>query len=101
VAFNVAAAVKRKDKGKKPFKYKAMGMLAPLGRRSAVAEILGLKFSGFVAWFMWRSIYLSKIPGWDRKFRVALDWFFDIFLPRDIVQLKFLVRPRQSTSSEK
>ena len=101
VAFNVAAAVKRKDKGKKPFKYKAMGMLAPLGRRSAVAEILGLKFSGFIAWFMWRSIYLSKIPGWDRKFRVAIDWFFDIFLPRDIVQLKFLVRPRQSTPSEK
>lgn len=101
VAFNVAAAVKRKDKGKKPFKYKAMGMLAPLGRRSAVAEILGLKFSGFIAWFMWRSIYLSKIPGWDRKFRVALDWFFDIFLPRDIVQLKFLVRPRQSTPSDR
>jgi NADH dehydrogenase len=101
VAFNVAAAVKRNDKGRKPFKYKAMGMLAPLGRRSAVAEILGLKFSGFIAWFMWRSIYLSKIPGWDRKFRVALDWFFDMFLPRDIVQLKFLVRPKQSTSSEK
>lgn len=101
VAFNVAAAVKRNDKGKKPFKYKAMGMLAPLGRRSAVAEILGLKFSGFIAWFMWRSIYLSKIPGWDRKFRVALDWFFDMFLPRDIVQLKFLVRPKQSTPSEK
>jgi len=101
VAFNVAAAVKRKDKGKKPFKYKAMGMLAPLGRRSAVAEILGLKFSGFIAWFMWRSIYLSKIPGWDRKFRVAIDWFFDIFLPRDIVQLKFLVRPKQSAPSEK
>jgi NADH dehydrogenase len=50
---------------------------------------------------MWRSIYLSKIPGWDRKFRVALDWFFDMFLPRDIVQLKFLVRPRQSAPSEK
>ncbi|MGB7291231.1 MAG: NAD(P)/FAD-dependent oxidoreductase [Thermodesulfobacteriota bacterium] len=101
VAFNVAAAIRGKEKSRKPFKYKAMGMLAPLGRRSAVAEILGIKFSGFVAWFMWRSIYLSKIPGWDRKFRVAIDWFFDMFLPRDIVQLKFLVRPKQSTPSEK
>jgi NADH:ubiquinone reductase (H+-translocating) len=99
VAFNVAAAIKGKNK--KPFKYKAMGMLAPLGRRSAVAEILGIKFSGFIAWFMWRSIYLAKIPGWDRKFRVAIDWFFDMFLPRDLVQLKFLVRPKQSTPSEK
>jgi NADH dehydrogenase len=100
VAFNIAAAIRGRDKDRIPFKYKAMGMLAPLGRRSAVAEILGLKFSGFVAWFMWRSIYLSKIPGWDRKIRVALDWLLDIFLTRDIVRLKFLVRPKQSTSSE-
>jgi NADH dehydrogenase len=100
VAFNITAAIRGRDKDRTPFKYKAMGMLAPLGRRSAVAEILGLKFSGFVAWFMWRSIYLSKIPGWDRKIRVALDWLLDIFLPRDIVRLKFLVRPKQSTSSE-
>jgi NADH dehydrogenase len=100
VAFNVAAAIRGKDKHRKQFKYKAMGMLAPLGRRSAVAEILGVKFSGFVAWFMWRSIYLSKIPGFDRKIRVALDWFLDMFLPRDIVRLKFLVRPKQSAPSD-
>lgn len=101
VAHNVAAAIKGKERGRKAFKYRAIGMLAPLGRRSAVAEILGLKFSGFIAWFMWRTIYLSKIPGWDRKFRVAIDWFFDMFLPRDIVQLKFLVRPKQSGPPEK
>ncbi|MBI4228421.1 MAG: NAD(P)/FAD-dependent oxidoreductase [Deltaproteobacteria bacterium] len=101
VAFNVAGTIRGRERDKKPFKYKAMGMLAPLGRRSAVAEILGLKFSGFVAWFMWRSIYLSKIPGWDRKFRVAIDWFFDMFLPRDIVQLRFLMRPKPPAPSEK
>ncbi len=101
VALNIAAAIRGKEKSRKPFKYKAMGMLAPLGHRSAVAEILGLKFSGLIAWFMWRSIYLSKIPGWDRKFRVAIDWFFDMFLPRDIVRLKFLVRPKQSALQEK
>ena len=71
-------------------------MLAPLGHRSAVAEILGLKFSGFFAWFLWRAIYLGKLPGWDRKIRVAFDWFLDMFLPRDIVQLKFLMRPKRS-----
>ncbi|MFQ5788401.1 MAG: NAD(P)/FAD-dependent oxidoreductase [Thermodesulfobacteriota bacterium] len=96
VAYNVAAAVKGKDKNKKAFKYKTMGMLAPLGHRSAVAQIMGLKFSGFFAWFLWRSIYLGKLPGWDRKIRVAIDWFLDIFLPRDIVQLKFLMREKRA-----
>ena len=73
-----------------------MGMLAPLGHRSAVAEIRGVKFSGFFAWFLWRCIYLGKLPGWDRKIRVAIDWFLDIFLPRDIVQLKMEMRQRQN-----
>ncbi|MDA2919140.1 NAD(P)/FAD-dependent oxidoreductase [Desulfobacterota bacterium AH_259_B03_O07] len=100
VAYNVAAAVKGKDQNKKAFKYKTMGMLAPLGHRSAVAQIMGLKFSGFFAWFLWRSIYLGKLPGFDRKMRVAIDWFLDMFLPRDIIQLKFLMRPKQSPPSD-
>jgi len=100
VAYNVAAAVKGKDQNKKAFKYKTMGMLAPLGHRSAVAQIMGLKFSGFFAWFLWRSIYLGKLPGFDRKMRVALDWFLDMFLPKDIVQLKFLMRPKQSPPTD-
>ncbi|MCK5709790.1 MAG: NAD(P)/FAD-dependent oxidoreductase, partial [Deltaproteobacteria bacterium] len=61
-----------------------------------VAEIKGFKFSGFFAWLMWRAIYLGKLPGWDRKIRVSLDWFLDIFLPKDIIQLKFLIKERQS-----
>ncbi len=99
VAYNVAAAINGKEGDRRPFIYKTQGMLAPLGHRSAVAEIKGLKFSGFFAWFMWRTIYLGKLPGWDRKIRVALDWLLDIFLPKDIVQLKFLMRPRESGSS--
>jgi NADH dehydrogenase len=70
-------------------------MLAPLGHRSAVAEIKGFKFSGFFAWFLWRTIYLIKLPGWDRKIRVAIDWTLDLFFPRDIVQLRVPTRSRQ------
>jgi NADH dehydrogenase len=70
------------------FEFKTLGKLAGLGHRSAVAEILGLKVSGLLAWFMWRGIYLSKLPGLDRKIRVATDWFLDLLLPADIVQLK-------------
>lgn len=97
-AHNVAAAIDGKEGDRRPFIYQTQGMLAPLGHRSAVAEIKGLRFSGFFAWLLWRGIYLGKLPGWDRKVRVAIDWFLDIFLPKDIVQLKFLMRVRQSSS---
>jgi NADH dehydrogenase len=73
---------------KQRFAFKALGKLAGLGHRSAVAEILGLRLSGLIAWFRWRSIYLMKLPGLDRKIRVATDWFLDLLLPADIVQLK-------------
>ena len=73
---------------KRRFAFRALGKLAGLGHRSAVAEILGFKISGVLAWFLWRTIYLSKMPGLDRRIRVATDWFLDILLPADIVQLK-------------
>jgi len=96
VARNVVSAIKGKDDDKRAFVFTTLGMLAPLGHRSAVADIKGIKFSGFFAWLMWRAIYLGKLPGWDRKIRVAIDWFLDIFLPKDIVQMKFLMKERHS-----
>lgn len=100
VAHNVAAAIKGKEEERRPFVFQTQGMLAPLGHRSAVAEIKGFKFSGFFAWLMWRAIYLGKLPGWDRKIRVALDWFLDMFLAKDIIQLKFLMKNRHSPSKD-
>jgi len=66
----------------------ALGRMGSLGRRSAVAEVFGLKISGFLAWWLWRTVYLMKLPGLDRKLRVATDWTLDLLLPPDIVQLK-------------
>lgn len=66
------------------FKFTGLGELAAIGHRRAVAEIFGMQFSGFIAWWMWRSIYLSKLPGFQKKLRVMLDWTFDLFFPRDI-----------------
>jgi NADH:quinone reductase (non-electrogenic) len=83
LAWNIAAAIT--GKAPKPFRYRPIGVLAGLGRRSAVAEILGLKFSGFFAWWLWRTAYLLKLPGLDRKVRVALDWTLDLMFPRDVV----------------
>lgn len=70
-----------------PFQFKGLGELASIGHRSAVASIFGMKFSGVLAWFLWRSIYLSKLPGVDRKVRVMIDWSLDLFFPRDITLL--------------
>jgi NADH dehydrogenase len=86
VADNVAAVLGGKEPA--PFKYNPLGLMAGLGRRSAVAEVFGLRFSGFLAWWLWRTVYLLKLPGLERKIRVALDWTLDLFFPRDIVYLR-------------
>jgi NADH:quinone reductase (non-electrogenic) len=86
VAHNIAASLQGDTK--KQFSYRPLGVLACLGRRSAVAEIWRFRFSGFFAWWLWRTIYLFKLPGLERKVRVALDWTLDLFFRRDIVLLK-------------
>jgi NADH dehydrogenase len=68
------------------FEFATIGQLAAIGRRTGVARIFGVNFSGFIAWWLWRSIYLMKLPGLDRKLRVALDWTLDLFFSRDLVQ---------------
>lgn len=67
-----------------PFRYKSKGQLVSIGHRNAVGLVLGLRVSGFAAWFLWRSYYLSQLPTLLRKVRVALDWTFDIIFPPDI-----------------
>ena len=83
---NIAAALNGGEL--RPFKFTGLGELASIGHRSAVADIFGFKFSGFIAWFMWRSIYLAKLPGLERKLRVMIDWTLDLFFPRDITLLR-------------
>ncbi len=68
-----------------PFRYRELGQLAAIGQRRGVANVLGFHFSGFLAWWMWRMVYLWKLPGLSKKVRVAFDWTLDIFLPKDRV----------------
>jgi NADH:quinone reductase (non-electrogenic) len=90
VARNIAAFIRGGHKSE--FIFRPLGVLASLGRRSAVVEIFGLRFSGFFAWWLWRTIYLFKLPGFERKVRVAMDWTLDLFFHRDIVLLKIFMK---------
>ena len=63
------------------------GWLAALGCRSGVARIFGFRFSGLTAWFLWRTVYLMKMPGWGRRLRIALDWTLGMFFGRETVQV--------------
>jgi len=84
----------------RPFQFKTIGMLGTIGERTGVAEIFGVKFSGIIAWWLWRAIYLSKPPGLQTKVRVALDWFLDLVFSKDIVQLPTLRSPTLSEAEE-
>jgi NADH dehydrogenase len=85
---NLADILKGASTPPRTFDFKGLGELASIGHQSAVADIMGLRFSGIIAWFMWRTIYLMKLPGLERKVRVMIDWTLDLFFPRDITLLR-------------
>jgi len=84
-ARNVLAVIRGQNP--RPFQFGGLGQLAVVGRRSGVAQVLGINFSGFVAWWFWRSVYWMKLPGMRAKARVGLDWAMDVIFPRDITKL--------------
>jgi NADH:quinone reductase (non-electrogenic) len=88
---NIIASIRGTQK--KPFLFSILGLLASIGRRTGVANILGINFSGFIAWWLWRTIYLSKLPGFEKKVRVALDWTLDLLFAKDLVQFLTLRAP--------
>lgn len=65
----------------------SQGSLAALGCRTGVASIFGVKISGFAAWWLWRTVYLMKMPGLARKIRIAMDWTLELLFRREYVQL--------------
>ena len=73
----------------KKFEYESRGQMAIIGKRNGVASIFGMNISGIWAWALWRNVYISKIPRWDKRLRVLLDWTIDMFFDRDISRLKF------------
>lgn len=73
-----------KGKPTRPFRFKVLGQLCSIGGYQAVAEMFGIRISGFLAWVLWRGVYLFKLPTWSRRVKVALDWAWDVLFPRDL-----------------
>ena len=84
--------------GIRPDERGLLGLLAAIGHRSGVARILGVNFSGFIAWMLWRGIYWSKLPRIEKKLRVAIDWALDVFFSKDFVQYLHQRAPTMSRS---
>ena len=77
-----------------PFHFHPQGLLATIGQHNGVAEIYGLKFSGLIAWFLWRTVYLMKIPTIRRKLNVVVDWTWDIFFKPNPVRVRVAQQQR-------
>jgi len=100
LANNIAAALHGKPT--RPFDFTALGTMASLGGRRGVASFAGgFVITGFPAWWLWRTYYLLRLPGLDRKVRVALDWFLGLIFRRDIAELRlYTQRARERATSD-
>ncbi|MCS6302877.1 MAG: FAD-dependent oxidoreductase [Nitrospira sp.] len=68
----------------RPFFFRPLGQLCGIGEKKAVAEMFGVRLSGFPAWWLWRTVYLLKTPSWSRRVKVAFEWTWELLFPRDL-----------------
>ena len=86
VSDNLINAINQKET-QSSFVYDTKGSMAKIGKKDGVALLMGKEFRGFSAWFIWKQYYLSTLPTNEKKIRVGLDWFIDLFFPKDITRL--------------
>jgi len=99
-AKQLAANIVGKLKGlpTRPFRHRPKGQLASVGHNKAVAEIAGLQLSGFIAWLLWRGLYLLRIPTLARKSRLFLEWNWAMFFPPDIAHFGYRRTQRRAAT---
>jgi len=94
VAYNIKQIIENKEK--KKFEYSWKGQSAIIGKHYGIAEVMGMKITGFWAWILWRNYYLTKMPNIEKRIRVWLDWNIDLFSRIDISRYGF----KRDTSKE-
>lgn len=93
LARNIAAVVQHR--APEPFVFRSLGTMAALGHSRAVAQVMGVRITGFVAWWFRRTYYLLQMPRWDRRLRIILDWTISLFFRHDITKVDLAVEHDQ------
>jgi NADH dehydrogenase len=93
LARNIAAVVQ--DRQPEPFIFRMLGTMASLGHSRAVAQVMGVRLTGFIAWWFRRTYYLLQMPRWDRRLRIVLDWTIALFFRPDITKVDLDVEHEQ------
>jgi NADH dehydrogenase FAD-containing subunit len=96
-AKNIISEIKDEGRSneKEAFDYKTKGMMASIGKRTGIGNLLGIEVQGFLAWWIWRNYYLANLPTLQKKIRVFSDWILDIFFKRDVTMLKTFVEEKE------
>jgi NADH:ubiquinone reductase (H+-translocating) len=93
-AKNIISSIE--GKRKQNFDYKTKGMMAEIGKRTGVAELFGFKIHGFIAWWLWRTFYLSNLPTIKKKLKVMGDWTADLLFKPDVAMVRgYMVSEKQ------
>ena len=87
-AKNIIYDIEGKQDKKIKFDYKTKGMMAEIGKRTGVATLFGIRLHGFVAWWIWRTYYLSNLPTIKKKLKVMGDWTMDLVYTPDVAMIK-------------
>ena len=93
LARNVVAVIE--GRAPAPFIFRSLGTLASLGHTDGVGLVLGVRLSGFLAWWIRRTYYLFQMPRWDRRLRIVLDWTVALFFWPDITKVELQVEREQ------
>ena len=98
VAKNIISEIEdgRRLDDREAFNYKTKGMMASIGKRTGIGNLLGIEVQGFLAWWIWRNYYLVNLPTLQKKIRVMSDWMLDIFFKRDVTMLKTFVEEKET-----
>jgi len=101
VANNIIASIEGGLGDRKTFDYKTKGMMASIGKRTGIGNLLGIEVQGILAWLIWRGYYLVHLPTFQKKIRVLADWILDIFFKRDVTMLKTLIEEEEKAKEVK
>jgi NADH dehydrogenase len=100
VANNIIVSIEERLEDRKIFAYKTKGMMASIGKRTGIGNLLGIEVQGLLAWLIWRSYYLVHLPTFQKRIRVLADWILDMFFKRDVTTLKAFVEEEEEIKEE-